>query len=178
VLIDLFSAWALALVLLLVVAARAIAARETRIPAPGELAVLLGFGVAVCSLAQTPLPWSQAERLRLKAPAPALFSTAVERFVAAHVRPGERITLQAKLGDRIAYDLKVTDVMPYASAFSMPERRQLATTVQVARHEGVRDFFFQLTQMSREMLEYLLTHGYRLVRQDAKADAAELVDTR
>src|SRR6185312_1144841 len=59
VLIDLFSPWAFALALLLVAAVQAIRARPSRLPTAAELAVLAGFGLAVCSIAQTPTPWSQ-----------------------------------------------------------------------------------------------------------------------
>ncbi|HEU4703799.1 MAG TPA: hypothetical protein VFS37_15065, partial [Conexibacter sp.] len=58
-----FSAWALALVLLAVAALRALSTR----PAPRRPIViavaLFGFGIAVCSIAQLPAPWSQLRRI-------------------------------------------------------------------------------------------------------------------
>ena len=91
VLIDLFSPWALALVLLTIVAVRALAARDWRAPAPAELAVLFGFGLAVCSLAQTPAPWSQVARIRDLAPVAIFRQRAAEAFVAEQTRPHEKI---------------------------------------------------------------------------------------
>ncbi len=58
-----FSPWALSLVLLVVVVLRRPAARGSRWPSLPELAVLLGFGIAVCSLAQVSAPWSQIHRV-------------------------------------------------------------------------------------------------------------------
>jgi hypothetical protein len=58
-----FSVWALTLALLTVVVVRQLAARPPRRVTIAAVAVLFGFGVATCSLAQTPLPWTQLHRL-------------------------------------------------------------------------------------------------------------------
>ncbi len=175
VLIDLFSAWALALVLLAIAAAHAIAARPSRRPTPAELAVLLGLGVAICSLAQTPTPWSQVARMRDATAVPAFVPARVERFVAARVQPNERVLLFTRLGHRIAYDLHVTDVLPYADPLSMPRRSQFDEAVRVARREGVRSIFFEFERMSREQRDYLLSLGYRFERHDLRAHVGQLV---
>jgi hypothetical protein len=59
-----FSAWAFALSLLTVVAVRELSAPQLRRTAVGALVVLFGFGIAACSVVQTPTPWEQVERLR------------------------------------------------------------------------------------------------------------------
>lgn len=61
-LVSTFSAWALALMLLTVVVVRGDALEKCR-PTIAALTVLFGFGVAACSLAQTPTPWSQLQRI-------------------------------------------------------------------------------------------------------------------
>jgi len=58
-----FAAWALALSLLTIAAVGELAAPRLRQTAIGAFVALFGFGVAACSLAQTPTPWSQIDRL-------------------------------------------------------------------------------------------------------------------
>jgi hypothetical protein len=133
VLIDLFSAWAFALVLLLIVAVRAILARPSRWPRLAELAVLIGVGICACSLAQFPTPWSQIERLRHHAPAPYYDHVEAVRFVARTTRAGERVAILIVPGHRIAYDAGVVNVTPYAGWESMPLKQQVSETVDALR---------------------------------------------
>lgn len=144
VLISLFSPWALALSLLAIVAVQAMLARPSRLPTPAEVAVLLGVGVAACSIAQTPLPWQEVERIRSSTGAPALRPLAQERFVARHTRPGERIAILGPLGHRIAHDVGVADVMPYATLESMPTRDLFAEMLDRLERDGVRKAFLIL----------------------------------
>jgi hypothetical protein len=175
VLIDLFSAWALALVLLVAAVARAVLARPVRRLTAAELAVLFGLGVAVCSIAQTATPWSQVRRLDETTSVAAFVPTRTERFVAAHTHPGEHVLLIARLGHRIAYDVQVDDVMPYADTLSIPRRSQLDESIRVARREGVQNVFFEFDRITREQRDHLLTQGYRFERRDPRARVGQLV---
>lgn len=141
VLIDLFSAWALALVLLLVVAVRAIAARPSRLPSVAELAVLAGVGLAACSVAQTPTPWSQVARLRDAAPPPAYLDREFAQFVARETSPGERVAIIVTAGNWIAHEAGVRNVAPYIGFDWMPLKRQLGETLDALRHANGRKLF-------------------------------------
>jgi len=179
VLIDLFSPWALALVLLTIVAVRALAAREWRRPAPAELAVLFGFGLAVCSLAQTPTPWSQVRRIGDEAPVALFKQRLAARFVAEHTQPGEKVALLMPLGHRIAYDTRRVNISPYASIESMPTTQQLDRAIAVLRREG-GDRLFVSTQFTfDEELAAIQRAGF-VVRDQATdergATILELVD--
>ena len=141
VLIDLFSAWALALVLLLVVVVRAMLARASRWPRPAELAVLLGFGIAVCSLAQVPTPWSQLRRLRHDAPPWQYGPAAAERFVARFTKPGEHVAILMIPSHQIAYDVGVRNVAPYIGWDWMPFKEQVEQTFDALDRSGGRKAF-------------------------------------
>jgi len=163
VLIDLFSAWALAVALLVVVAVRAILARPLRRPALAELAVLFGFGLAICSIAQTPAPWSQIQRLGRTARRPPFGAAEAKRAIAAVTHRGERVAILAPVGHRIAYDLGIVNVVPYASILSMPAVEQLREAIRVLRHEGGHVIFAPAYQTEPQQLEAIERAGYTLV---------------
>ncbi len=147
VLISLFSSWALALALLAVVAVRGmLASPARRLPTPAELAVLLGLGVALCSLGQVPRPWDELRRIDTSLNPPTMRPLPTERFVAAHTRPGERIAILGPLGHRIAHDVGVKDVMPYATLESMPTRELFDTMLDGLRDEGASKAFLIYVQ--------------------------------
>ena len=141
VLIDLFSPWGLALALLTIVAVRSLSARGWRRPALPELAVLFGFGLLACSLAQTPTPWSQIDRIRDRAPVSILKQAQATAFVAERTSPGERIEILIPLGHRIAYDIGRVNVGPYASIQAMPTVQQLGRALAALRREGGSKLF-------------------------------------
>jgi len=141
VLIDLFSPWAFALALLLVVAIRSVRARASRWPTAAELGVVFCFGLAVCSIAQTPAPWTQIDRLGETTAQPMFRPLALERFVRAHTTPGERIMILAPLGHRVAYDVGVADVFPYAHLGSVPAVEQWERVLRVAAEQDVQAVF-------------------------------------
>jgi len=172
VLIDLFSAWSFALALMLVVAVRAIRARPSRLPTAAEIAVLVGFGLAVCSIAQTPPPWSQIRRIgtvtggRLLRPVPA------EDFVREHARPGERVMIVADFGKRIAYDAGVRDVLPYSNREVILTNEQWMSVLRTAQREHVRSLFVP-TPFQLEVVERMRAAGYRVA--DAERKVARIV---
>jgi hypothetical protein len=181
VLIDLFSPWALALVLLTIATGRALAARSWRRPAPAQLAVLFGFALMVCSLAQTPTPWSQLDRIRDRSDIPIFKQQAATAFVREHTRPGERVSILAALGHRIAYDTGRVNVSPYASIESMPTEQQLARAFDVLRREGGTKLFISSTFTFEEELTAIAQAGFKPVaevEEERLGHIIELVDQR
>ena len=134
-LVNMFPAWALAVTLLTVVVVRGLAGGRARWPRPIELACLFGFGLLVCSLAQTPSPVAQGRRIASDA-RPFFRHPPAESFVAAHSRPGERIVVIASLGHRTAFNLGVDDVTPYTGSESIQTEEQLDDTLESLRAAG------------------------------------------
>jgi hypothetical protein len=163
-LISVFSSWALALALLLVAAVRAIRARPRRLPTAAELAVLIGFGLAVCSIAQTPTPWSQVTRLQ-HTTKPAVKPLAAEQFVRAHTHPGEHVMIAVPLGHWIAYDVGIVDDFPYTNTSVIPTKEQWMFVLHRAQREHIRSLFLPATPIVNELsgvVRDLRADGYQL----------------
>jgi hypothetical protein len=175
VLISLFSVWALALALLGIVVVRGLAA-ERRWPTVAEVAVLFGLALAACSLAQTPAPWSQIDRIRTAGPPNSpIQRTDALRFVAeAHARRGERVLILIPMGHRLAYELGLVNVAPYVSMISMPAIDQLDESLAVLRREGGTRVFAYLGQVLPEHRQAIEEAGFRTVRETR--DYAEYAD--
>ena len=94
-------------------------ARPRRRPQLAELLVLAGFGVAVCSLAQTPTPWSQVERISATTPARAARDMAVDARRRPPDTPRRGVALLVPQATGSPYELGLDDVTPYANAGSM-----------------------------------------------------------
>jgi hypothetical protein len=135
----LFSAWFFAVALLTIVAVRALAARDWR-PRLPELAVLCGFGIAICALAETPAPWSQISRLE-RTRAHVLQQPVITRFVAEHTRPGEPVAILTPLGHRIAYEVGITNVSPYAFLEVISTRQQFQNVLDDMRRTRAHKIF-------------------------------------
>jgi hypothetical protein len=178
VLIDLFSPWALALGLLTVASVRTLAARGWREPSPAELAVLFGFALTTCSLAQTPTPWGQLARIRNAAPVAILKQAASSAFVAERTRPGEKVMILIPLGHRIAYDTGRVNVLEYASIQPMPTREQLERAIATLRREGGDKAFISSAFTEAPELAALQRAGFVARGEVAEGGSAvvELVD--
>ena len=100
--------------------------------------MLAGFGVMLCSLAQTPTPWSQARRLWDTRPPKERVATVATQVVDTLTTRGEPVALMLFLGQRIAYELGLDDVTPYANMDSMMTREQWAETLGNLRRAGGR----------------------------------------
>jgi hypothetical protein len=167
VLVTSFAAWSLALALLTLVAGRRLAAHPGRPPEPAVVGCILAFFVAACSLAQTPTPWSQLERLQDTTPA-TFHHPVGEAFIARHIRPGEHVAILQGLGHRIAENLGVEDVTPYTGEFSMPAVEQLADTIRMLREEGGRKLFLVVPDgpEAPDMRPALEVAGFALTEED------------
>jgi hypothetical protein len=178
VLVNMFAAWALCVVLLFVVCARKLAGSSRRRPSLPEAAVLFGFGVVACSLAQTPTPWSQIRRIERRGPR--VYRHPVgERFIAQHVRRGEAVAILTPLGHRVGYDLDIPDVTPYAGAASMPTVQQLDETLGDLRSAGGRKVFaYTEATKWQGVPEALEERGYQLVASDRREGVSEFARLR
>ena len=160
VLTNMFPVWALTVTLLFVLSVRAVAARASRRPTLPEAACLLAFGVLVCSLPQTPTPWSQIERLQDRGDK--LYGRPHgQPFIAAHTRPGEQVAILTGLGHQAAYNLGIVDVTPYAGAGSMPMVEQLEEMLEALEAAGGTKVFANVTEAEWPGIpEQLIRSGY------------------
>ncbi|HZV73492.1 MAG TPA: hypothetical protein VFF79_07235 [Conexibacter sp.] len=165
-LFDFFAPWAFAVVLLLLVVVPALAARAWRRPTLPEIAVLVAFGLVVCSLPQTPTPWSQLARIRDRTALPVFEQLPAVQLVAATTRPGEKVGILTTLGHRVAYDAKVVNVSPYSSIESIVTAGQLERTVAALRREGASKLYLPLALTRPEALAELQADGYVAQRYD------------
>jgi hypothetical protein len=170
VLVTSFAAWSFALALLTLVAVRRLAARPDRWPEPAVALCLVGFFVTVCSLAQTPTPWSQVERLRTTGVA-TLRRPAGQPFVRQHVRRGEHVAILLGLGHRIGENVGVENVSPYTTAFAMPAVTQLYDVVRALREEGGNKVFVPTTPPAmNDVRPALAAEGFARVADDGAGD--------
>ncbi|HKG04224.1 MAG TPA: hypothetical protein VKB03_13680 [Conexibacter sp.] len=149
-----FSVWALALALLTVVVVRALAAHPRRLPSIAAVATLFGIGVAACSLAQTPTPWSQIDRLRgpfaatETSPSPRPLAPSPDRqtriFVASLadgpsrfvVKQGAPIAIMLRTGHRVADAYGVRNVSPYTGSDSTPTVERVEVVLDLLAKAG------------------------------------------
>ncbi|HEX7290374.1 MAG TPA: hypothetical protein VF250_04520, partial [Conexibacter sp.] len=161
--------------LLAIVVARAVARRPGRRPQLAELLVLAGVGVMACSLAQTPTPWSQVERLWHARPPQERIAAISTEVVDKLTARGEPVALMVMLGHRIAYELGLDDVTPYANMDSMMTREQWTETLRALRRAGGRKVILMQHWLFPERIEYLRRAGYVGAREAAGVGIVEYV---
>jgi hypothetical protein len=174
VLINTFSPWAFAIALLLLLTVRAIARRPVPRPTPAEVAVMICFGLMVCSLAQTPTPWSQISRLTNPTAEPIMKPVAEAAYIDARTYDGEEVAILAPLGHRIAYELGLDNAFPYANLGSVPAIQQWETIVEVLHEREIQKVYFPTRRVAEEQLDYLLEHGYEISDVNYAAKILEL----
>jgi hypothetical protein len=173
VLVASFGSWSLALALLTLVVVRSLVARTERgrsWPGPAAALCLAAFCVTACSVAQTPAPWSQIDRLGTTGER-VMRAPPGQAFVAANVRRGEHVAILLQLSHRIAENVGVTNVSPYTTAFAMPAVRQLDDVVRALRAEGGTKVFLP-TQPSAmpDVRPVLAAYGFGPVAKDREGD--------
>ena len=175
-LINVFSAWMLALCLVAVVAVRALAARASRRPTVAEVTVLAVLGLTICSIGQTPTPWGQIQRLRDKTPVPVFVHNGIERFVARETTRGEHVLLLMPFSHRYAYDLGLVNVSPYASIESIPTFRLLDEAIAALQRAHGTKAFLWYPDTAQSVVDHFELAGYKLTHVDKRTETVELVD--
>ena len=189
-----FSAWTLALLLLTVTVVQHLMARARPRPSLASLAVLFGFALAFCAIAQVPTPWSQVERMQAPTgplePLPLTWLAAptqeaeVREFVASIgdgpddfvVRAGAPIALFTTTGHRTADAYDVVNVIPYTGPESIHTVQQREEAFDALRDAGGNTALIAPDRLPL-LMDGLLRRGFALVtasgprRSWAKADA-------
>jgi hypothetical protein len=175
-LFDFFAPWALAVILLLLVVLPGLAARGWRGVTPPELAVLFACGLIVCSLPQTPTPWSQLTRIRDRTPTPVFKQLEAVDLVRTTTHPGEKVGVITTLSHRVAYDAGVVNVSPYSSIESIATHEQLATMIDALHREGASKLYISRGFTRPDTLAELQTAGYSLRAVDTSGEFVLLSD--
>lgn len=166
VLVASFSPWALAVVLLVVVVGRRLAAGGVR-PTVVDVACLVAFGLTACSLVQTPTPWSQLDRLNAPSVSGPVFAVpAGQTFVADQTDGDEPVAVLVSLGHRLAFNVGVTDVTPYSGPQSIQTEEQLEDTLSALREAGGSKAFVNPQETAPELLAALQARGFALRATD------------
>jgi hypothetical protein len=149
-----FSPWALTVGLLTVAVVRAPANGRTWRPSVAALAVLAAFGLTVCSLAQTPVPWTQLERVdapfrpwRLRPnpnPLEPPRDARTRSFVAGMadgrtrvvIKRGAPVAIMTTIGHRVADAYGVVNVSPFTGVLSTPTEERVNEVVDALRAAG------------------------------------------
>jgi len=160
-----FSIWSLTLALLLIAALRAGFVRGRLAPSLPTLALLFGFGVVGCSLAQFPLPWQQVQRLERTSPIRPLATPEAVAFVRAHAPPHSTVAILYPTGHRIAWDAHVTNVMGYTGMTQMPTIDQMNQTLDALR-AGHGNLIFLGEPYPPEVPGALQSSGFRVIASD------------
>lgn len=176
-----FSAWGLSLVLLTVVAARELAPRRLRPTAVGAFVVLFGFGVMACSLAQTPAPWGQIERVTTAhvptveqpdvEPLVPSRSPKVRHFVASLAdgrdhyvyKRGAPVAILLTLGHRIADAYGVVNVSPYTGIDSLLTVERVERMLDALRAAGGNTVILPNPATSITLYRVLARRGFEPV---------------
>lgn len=175
-LFDFFAPWGFAIVLLALVVLPALDARAWRWATLPELAVLFALGLMVCSLPQTPAPWTQIARIRDRTPLPVFKQLSAVRLVRDTTHRGEKVGIVIPLSFRVAYDAGVVNVSPYSSIESMPTREMVARFVQTMHREGLHKVYMSLLSTRSDVAEALQAAGFVIQRLDSTRHYALLSD--
>jgi hypothetical protein len=184
---SLFSGWTLALALLTVVVVRRLTLHPWRRSAIPAALVLLGFGVAACSLAQAPLPWQQVQRLTAT---PALNSEVpypdplvppadpvVRRFVSSLadgpgrfvVEPGAPVAILLTTGHRIADAYGIVNVSPFTGTESIHTAQTVDEIIGALRTAGGNTVILP-REVDAGIIDVLQRHGFRVVTREGLGD--------
>ncbi|MGN6190408.1 MAG: hypothetical protein ACTHOE_16075 [Conexibacter sp.] len=173
-----FAPWALAVVLLLLAVLPGLAARRWRRVTLPELAILFAFGLVVCSLPQTPTPWSQVARIRDRTAKPLYQFPEEMDLVRATTHPGEKVALITTLGHRIAYEAGIVNVSPYSSVESIATHEQLRTLLDAMHREGASKLYITRTLTRPDTYDELRAAGYAPRVVDASTTFVLLTNRR
>jgi hypothetical protein len=163
------SPWSFALSMLTIACVRSLAGRGWPRPALPQLLVLFGFALSLVSLSRLSLPQEQIARLARARPAP-VYPAAADRFVGARTHPGETVVILLPMGARVARDLRLDNVAPYAFMNAIVTRSQMQTLLDTVRRKHVREIFtpapgshlMQEGEAAPQQIAALIGIGFRL----------------
>lgn len=175
-----FPVWALTLALLLLAIVQRLGERPAMRPRLGTFLVLVGMGLTVCSLAQTPAPWTQLSRLQGDRPAAPLiegeaplppfekaflpdpstgdFFAAIADGPRFYVKDGAPVAILVTTGHQIADAVGVVNVSRYTGMYSMVMRERLEAVLDDLRDAGGNTVLLPTTY--REAYELLASRGF------------------
>ncbi|HMJ03418.1 MAG TPA: hypothetical protein VK506_10780 [Conexibacter sp.] len=175
-----FSVWALALALLTVVVVRHLAEHPRRRPTIPAIAVLLCFGLAACSLAQVPTPWSQVDRLAgpflprdpevAERPLVASPDPEVRHFVSSLadgpsrfvVKQGAPVAILLPTGHRIAEEYGLRNVSEYTGIDSAPTAQRVERVLDALAKAGGNTVILP-NPVDAGIFDVLERRGFRLL---------------
>lgn len=163
-LISMFSAWAFALTLLMVVTVTQIARDPRRRLTIAHIAVFLGMGIVACSLAQMPLPWTQIARLQKTAPKIDAASPELKQILRRD-SDGRPAAIMSLLGHRQAYESGVDNVSPYIGADEIFTRVQVENTLRALHAAGGRLLALPLANTYRNFYLAVCGAGYSFLER-------------
>jgi hypothetical protein len=172
-----FLPWSFALALLLIPAVESLRTATWRRPPLAATICVFGSLVAACSLAQTPTPWEQAERLQQTVGA-ILARPHGQGFIAQHTHPGEHVAILGLLGHRVGVNADVVNVSPYSSSLVIASEEQLDDVIAALRAEGGRKLFLDLKLDQADVQHAVETAGFRYVGVGARGRIGLWVDRR
>jgi hypothetical protein len=156
-----FFPWSLTLMLLLVPALRTVRDASWRRPPIAATACLFGYVLLLSSLAQTPAPWTQIERLQRTA-APVLAQPTGQDFIAQRTRPHESVLILGMLSHRIGANLGISNVSPYTNSNAMLTAELLQDAIAALRGVGGRKVFVDLSMTSGDFQQAVERAGFAL----------------
>ncbi|HEU0317632.1 MAG TPA: hypothetical protein VFR49_09910, partial [Solirubrobacteraceae bacterium] len=176
-LIGVFSAWALAVTLLALVAVRGLAdwrvGRAARPPVFATAAGLLLAGVLATALTQFPAPWTELRRIAGRATQQPYDRTAASAFVRRTARPGEPVVVLEALGPLIAREAGVENVSPYSEVWAVWSEEQLTEIVDALhRAQGTR-FYLGRAGAAPGIPVSLARAGFARVAYDPPSELTE-----
>lgn len=176
-LIGVFSAWALAVSLLALLAVRALAAGRADptagLPVFGSACALVMLGLLATALAQTPAPWTQLRRIDTRAALQPYDRTAGSAFVRRTAAHREPVVVLEELGSLIALNAGVENVSPYSEVWTIWSREQLAELVAALRRAHGTRFFLGRAGTEPGIPVALSAAGFTRVAYDAPSQLTE-----
>lgn len=168
-LLGVFSAWALAVALLALVAARALT--RPGVPRFAAGAALVLFGLQATALTQFPAPWTQVRRITAGPAATQPYDrTAAAAYVRRTAAPGEHVVVLEGLGQLVALRAGVENVSPYSEIWAVWSHEQVAEIVGALRRAGGTRFYLGRAGADPGIGVALAADGFKRVGSDAASE--------
>jgi hypothetical protein len=171
VLVSMFSAWAFTLMLLTLATAQQMRWDRRRGVTVAQFAVLAGAGVMACSLASTPLPWTQIGRLQRRTKSIYVASASLKQAL-RHYSGGKPAVILDIIGHRAAYESGVVDISPYLGVEAIVTVQQADEVARTLRADGGHLLALPLGETGLGLYDAFCSAGFRLVAIDESAGLA------